>query len=84
MIRPRHYLEGEERFGDTGEFPDPPDNLDFLELFTPEEQDQIDGRFQRGIVLGQAREIAAATALRQTQRLRRARQAPEPVIQSRR
>lgn len=76
----RHYLNDEERFGDTGDLPDPPDNLDFLDLFTPDEQDTIDERFQNGIALGQAREIAAATALRMTQRARRARQAPEPVI----
>ena len=29
--------------------PDPPDNLEFLELFTPEQQDAIALRFERGI-----------------------------------
>jgi hypothetical protein len=31
------------------ELPDPPDNFDFLELFTPQQQDEIDRRFQSGI-----------------------------------
>lgn len=49
MITSRHYLEGEERFGDTGDLPDPPDNLEFLDLFTSEQQEQIALRFEVGI-----------------------------------
>lgn len=37
------------------ELPDPPENPDFVELFTPEQQDVIADRFARGIALGEAR-----------------------------
>lgn len=42
------YIEIDELGFD---LPDPPDNLDFLDLFTPAEQDTIAARFETGIRL---------------------------------
>jgi hypothetical protein len=34
------------------EFPNPPDNFDFVEIHTPEQADAIETRFRNGIELG--------------------------------
>lgn len=47
----RHVSDGYEGETDRDgfELPDPPDNLEFLDLFTPEQQDAIAERFYTGI-----------------------------------
>lgn len=49
--------------------PPPPDNLDFLELFTEDEQAEIARRFHAGIELGRARLAAARQRQARSDRL---------------
>lgn len=56
------------RYGEDA-FPSPEDNPDF-ELFSERKQDEIDGRFQRGIELGQQKRRAASAARKAVKRAR--------------
>jgi len=56
-----------------GELPEPPDNLEFLELFTPEKQEQIDTRFQVGIEKNRNALREAALRRERSERMTQAR-----------
>ena len=64
----------EDRYvGYAEELPDPPDNFEFLELFTPAQQDAIAGRFVRGIALHESRLYEARARHARSERMAQAR-----------